>query len=589
MYRTKNRLHDFKAASALVLGALMTAPGFAQDPVIGPQIRIDVGGTTFAANETSIASSDAAPLEVVGTWNDWRRSGGSEIINMGVAVSNDGGVTWEDFLVRPPAGRQTNVEGDPMTAYDNRTGTLWVGAIAFSGTGGVYVAKKIPGQNAFEPSVMTYTLSGADKCWMAAGPAPDDPDSTNVYVAFNRGLQRSVDMGQTWNAPRSLGSGIGFLPRVGPNGEVYTSFWDFGSGVMMARSFDGGNTNQTIRIATRMDTWGTQDGSRFAGRFRSPSFSHIALDPNTGDLYAVWPDTTERNGTNYNVDLYFSKSADRGDTWTQPRVLNGDGNPPGDQFFPWIEVDQRGRLHILFYDSRGIVQNDNDVHGLFNAYYAYSDDQGDTWHEFLLTPEPFDSDNDGLNRSTQFIGDYSGLAVGANRVYPCYLSTQNGDSDIFSHVIVTPTSGFPGSFEIPFGLLQSGGISDLFSSDDRYLAISPIRPDVVADPSAQLVVTGSVEEGLEPNLRFTVETRVAGEPARQRVELFNYSDEQWQEFDERDAPMADTVIEIDAPAIDFVQPGTGEVKARISVIDHGVTMLNWPTFIDRTTWKKVSG
>jgi len=29
---------------------------------------------------------------------------------------------------------QTGVEGDPMTAYDNRTGTLWVGAIAFGAT-----------------------------------------------------------------------------------------------------------------------------------------------------------------------------------------------------------------------------------------------------------------------------------------------------------------------------------------------------------------------------------------------------------------------------------------------------------------------
>ncbi|MDO8629618.1 MAG: hypothetical protein Q7R41_03935, partial [Phycisphaerales bacterium] len=34
-----------------------------------------------------------------------------------------------------------------------------------------------------------------------------------------------------------------------------------------------------------------------------------------------------------------------------------------------------------------------------------------------------------------FLGDYLGLARGKDRVYPCYFSTQNGDPDIYTHVI----------------------------------------------------------------------------------------------------------------------------------------------------------
>ena len=77
-------------------------------------------------------------------------------------------------------------------------------------------------------------------------------------------------MGDTWTPPSSLGGGIGFLPRVGPNGEIYIAYWDFGSGVLMKRSLNNGASFTTHTIATRMDVWGTQDGSRFPGIFRAP-------------------------------------------------------------------------------------------------------------------------------------------------------------------------------------------------------------------------------------------------------------------------------------------------------------------------------
>ncbi len=138
---------------------------------------------------------------------------------------------------------------------------------------------------------------------------------------------------------------------------------------------------------------------------------------------------------NANVDLYFTKSTDQGLTWTTPVIINDDAVPPGDQFFPWLELDQRGNLHLVFLDSSNTVQDDDVEHGMLDAYYAFSDDGGDTWQEFRLTPNSFDSADDGLNRSNQFLGDYIGLGRGECRVYPCYLSTQNGDPDIYTHVV----------------------------------------------------------------------------------------------------------------------------------------------------------
>ena len=129
-FASVSRCDTLPAALALVL--LVASIATAQAPIIGPQVRVDVGGGRSAANETTASASEVDPNVIVAAWNDWRDAPppeGNSPIRMGVARSFDGGQTWEDLLVRPPKGFQRDIEGDPMTAYDDRTGTLWVGAI----------------------------------------------------------------------------------------------------------------------------------------------------------------------------------------------------------------------------------------------------------------------------------------------------------------------------------------------------------------------------------------------------------------------------------------------------------------------------
>ncbi|MCP3904656.1 MAG: hypothetical protein GY715_13600 [Planctomycetes bacterium] len=422
------------ALLSVTTGALAGGP-----PTVGPQQRIDPGGGTFSANETTASASAANPLHIIAGWNDWRLSPSvsNEVINTGFALSLDGGQTWSDFLIRPPVPNQSGVEGDPMTAFDANTGTLWAGAISFSAgsNSGIYVARKNPGSSTFEPSVMARTASGTDKCWMAAGLRPPLLTSTRLYITYNEGVIWSDDMGDTWTDPISLGSGIGFLPRVGPQGQLYVAYWDFNTGMLLKRSLDGGQTFTDHTIATRMDVWDTQSGSRFPGNFRVPSMVHIAVHPVTGHLYATYFDTTNTSGGNSNVDVYFTKSVDQGTTWTTPVPILDTGTENFDQFFTWIEVDADGRLHLVYYDTKNTVQNDNVTNGMFDAYYAYSEDDGATWTDYRLSNTSWDSNDDGLDRATQFIGDYLGLAVAGNRAYPVYLDTSAGDADIYTNVI----------------------------------------------------------------------------------------------------------------------------------------------------------
>jgi|GEM_PF-1060009 len=422
------------------------------DPIVGPAVRVDPGTGRSPSNEPS---STAVPGggggdTVVATFNDQSSGGG-----LGVSISTDGGATWSDSVIPSPPGHGSFSEGDPMTAYDPRTGNLWVGAIAFDfGTGGLFVARKEPTDDAFRPSVYAGQEFFADKGWMAAGPVFGNPDQTALYIAYNEGVRRSIDLGESWQFSSPLPNGFGRLPRVGPGGELYVSYFD--TDHVLVRSFDNGNTfGPEITIAEQMQTIDDDD---FPGAARVLAYGSLAVDPIDGELFLVYPDVTDVDGPRTNVDLYFVRSPDGGETWSSPVVLNGDGQPTGDQFFPWLEADAHGRLHLIFYDSRNVSQPDAQEDGFLDAYYAYSDDDGDSWVEIRLTATSFNT-KDSFDASLQFIGDYLGVAIADGNAYPTYHSTENGFSEIYVHAITR--TGLP-------ELTLSEPVPGLADADNRF-------------------------------------------------------------------------------------------------------------------------
>jgi len=485
------------AARALCValpGALFAAAGppALGQITVGPQTRVDAK-PTGPCNETTVGVSKANPLEVVAAWNDYREG----TPRTGVALSLDGGETWSDFLLRPAPPFRSSVEGDPMTAHCDRTGTLWAGGMSFAGNGGIFVARKDPGSPTFGPPVMARVSGGVDKGWMVAGPRPGAPDETNLYIAYNEGVIRSTDMGASWSAPVSLGPGLGFLPRVGPGGELYVAYWNpdgAGDHMSLRRSFDAGASfGPEIVVALRMDVWGL-DSSRTPGTYRNPHLAGLGVDPDDGTLYYVYPDTTDIQPNGFNVDVYFSRSTDQGATWSTPVVVNTDAATPGDQFFPFADVDGNGRVHLVFHDTRGVVQQDSASTGLIDTYYAYSDDQGATWAEIDLTATPMDS---ALAFSGGFfIGDYLGIASAGRRTFPVYMDTDLGNADIYTNVVADGPAteycfgigcpcgnddpeagcGNTGSDADPStgGHLAASGTADI-SSDDLVLTMSGIR------------------------------------------------------------------------------------------------------------------
>ncbi|MEM7584175.1 MAG: hypothetical protein AAF560_12380 [Acidobacteriota bacterium] len=396
--------------------------------VVGPEVRIDAGGGAAQANEISASVAAASTPEVVAAWNDFRTE-----VRLGVGLSLDGGATWTDQLIRPPLPNQSMLEGDPMSAYDPRTGTLWVGGLSFLSNGGIFVARKPAGATEFEASVMVWESSGVDKPWMTAGRPPATPEATHLYVAYNFGLQTSGDLGATWGPIVPLEPGFGYLPRIAPNGELHIANSNFET-VRLQTSLDGGTTvGPPVTAATRIEPYDPFETIQIPGTFRAPAFNILAIDPRSGRLTFVWFDTASISGDETDVDLYFCHSED-GLTWTQPTALP----LPGDQFLPWLEIDTTGRMHLVFLDTRNTAQSDSDTVAWIDAYYAFSEDGGDSWSEIQLTETPWSSALAGpfdLGFGEQFIGDYLGLTVTEDQAFPVYLSTQNGDADLFTRVI----------------------------------------------------------------------------------------------------------------------------------------------------------
>ncbi|MEM8929960.1 MAG: sialidase family protein [Acidobacteriota bacterium] len=401
---------------------------------IGAPVRVDAGGGSELAEPSIVALGDTLAVG----WNDLRHPDG--LWRLGTAFSTDGGSTWNDALLRAPMSSATSQDGDPMTAVDPRTGSLWLGAIEFAGAGSqVYVSRLTA--SGFGTPVVVASGSSFDKCWMAAGRAPGNAASTRVYVAYSfpSSLHVSSDLGASWSARRALDpNGLAFMPRVAPDGRLFVGYFDFagfveGTGIFLQTSTDGGSTfSQPIRVADRMDAWGLQDGSRFPGRFRVPILPIWAVSPVDGTLYLVYSDTSATVHGDANVDLYFSRSTDDGATWSTPVVIHLDGRPPGDQFFPWIEVDGTGRIHLVYFNSRYTAQVDDVEDARLDVTYAWSNDGGTTWTETRLTPSSFGTRHVDWPILGQFLGDYLGLTVVDDKtVLVAYPRTSGADLDLF--------------------------------------------------------------------------------------------------------------------------------------------------------------
>jgi hypothetical protein len=172
--------------------------------------------------------------------------------------------------------------------------------------------------------------------------------------------------------------------------------------------------------------------------------AEMAIDrsagPARGTLYVI----TDRNpnpadATRDQGDLYLSKSTDTGLSWSTAALPGPAAGKT--QFFPAIDVDSDGWIHIAYYQNEtGSTDGGVLNAGTANVYYVVSGDGGVTWTDPVLVvgSASLNYDDPPLDHSSSafyLIGDYiqvrARIAGGARTTTVCWANYDKNRSDLY--------------------------------------------------------------------------------------------------------------------------------------------------------------
>lgn len=450
--------------------ALLRSRALGEEPC-----NVEVTLVNGPANEVHVALNPLDPLSLAGGAKDYTLGSQEpcDVHNVwaGQYWSTDGGRTWGNALVqghpgdtRPSALAKFRCSSDPVLAFGPDGTAYYVGlaaeptpeeaAQALGRLGGaasaIWVAASRDGGASYEAPVLVHECQAPacfdDKEWVAV-----DPRDGTLYVtwaliaplatpgdAFGVAtahivVSRSLDGGNTWSPPLAVSPPLegnvfnqGNTPAVGPGGEVYVTWIDFGtSRLFFTSSRDKGQVWSPPRAIRSIEAL---PASLPNSEFRTPTLTSMAVDhsrgPARGTVYIAWPDAGAGNG-----DILLMRSADGGATWSEPVRVNDDTGS-ADQFFPSVAVAPNGRVDVVFYDRR-----DDPANKLLTLYYAFSVDGGQTFENVRVGDVLFDGDLGFHQSGAPFLGDYLGVASTNDTAHAFWADTRHGASDVFTAAI----------------------------------------------------------------------------------------------------------------------------------------------------------
>jgi hypothetical protein len=338
---------------------------------------------------------------VVVTYND-STSFTTSLSGLGHALSTNEGATFDDLGPMPMNATGFGL-GDPALVAANN-GNFYSAELAFDFSrplgfeSTIAISKSTDGGKTFRPPVNPPVadvpiFSFQDKEFLAVNNVSNNGRG-NLYLSWTNfqfdettGFQsapilfsRSTDGGATFSKPIQVSPidlpGIqgdinsGSEPAVGPNGEVYVTWFkfpvspfpgpeggrdDFGA-IYVAKSTDRGQTFGLPVLVRTLAPIGFGFGFRtLFGNFRVNSFPRIDVNPVNGEVYIVFAENRSGPDTPDSSDVLFTRSNDGGKSWS-PAIRVNDDDPaldlPNDQFFPDVAVNRDGVIQVIWYDRR---------------------------------------------------------------------------------------------------------------------------------------------------------------------------------------------------------------------------------------------
>lgn len=398
--------------------------------------NVDASNECGPQSETYISLNPVAPSVLA--------AGSNEIFRLPMRgyFSSDGGASWGGVDLPLPAAigaNGTRFGSDPTLAFDTRGNVFYGYIVVFFGAGNgingteLAVARSGDGGKTY-PAVTFFSFEGGqnhfnDKPMITADTNLLSPFRDNVYIAWDAAaggstgggvrLAHSSDHGATFaivrvDNPLGPGRAIGAVPFVGPDGELYVAWNDYGANTIeFNRSFDGGNTWGTpVTVATKRIPFAIAiPAQSFRGTLVYPSCAADRSNgPHRGRLYCSWMDLTSSGVT----DIFASFSDNQGATWSAPAPVTDQLANLVDRFNHWLSADPvTGQVNISFYDTR------NDTTGsrfMTDVFFTQSSDGVHWLHPNLQVTSASSNEHDcngvfpcaGINYGNQY-GDYEGL------------------------------------------------------------------------------------------------------------------------------------------------------------------------------------
>jgi hypothetical protein len=306
-----------------------------------------------------------------------------------VSKSTDGGLTWSapETLIRDDNPRRFN-DKNSMTADPNDSSFVYAVWDRLASIGPVFRG----------PTLFTRTTNGGAS-WEEA------------RVIYNPG-----DFAQT------LGNQIAVRPQ-GDLIDIFTLIRNVSRpgapllNVTVVRSEDNGETWSGPIPFERMLNPGVVDPDDGDPLRTGDIIPDIAVDPNSGQLYAVWQDKRFDDGQHDSIAL--STSTDGGLTWSSAvKVNNTPTNiPTGNQqaFTPSVDVAEDGTVSVTYYDFRNNTADPNTLPTDYWVVHCHTSVSGECSRasqygaEVRLTNAPFNMERAPV-AGGYFLGDYEGLA-----------------------------------------------------------------------------------------------------------------------------------------------------------------------------------
>jgi hypothetical protein len=373
-------------------------------------------------------------------------------VSMVVSKSTDLGETWQPVVARDARGKTGEQQENyrPITGFavDAKSGsqdTVYVGSgkrqPGFSGANAFpvqpVVATSTDGGKTFGEPVNVAESAFADagtrqKGMQSATTVPNAPTTTTPPAGSRAALQ---------DQPANFG-GFGPSVTVDDKGTVY-AMWPAtyanlnprpSNAIFISRSTDKGKTWTSFPVTTFNWNLG--------------SFTTVAWSPeggSQGTLHAV-VDGYETIGVTGYQDIYYYRSTDGGQTWSERKnVTDDDPKQLFGQFYPTIGVAPDGRVEIAFWDTRndpGYRAND--------VYVTTSRDNGQTWSANIrVTDQPIDR-RIGVWSANFDITSPPGLALAKEYTMVAWDDTRNTDRSA------------------PDATSLGGGVQDIFVSAMQY-------------------------------------------------------------------------------------------------------------------------